>query len=231
MGPPGAPRRLGPADDDRHRRPRSRRPAPTRRCAWWRCAVRESTSPRGTTSMPRSRRTRRRGGDHRGLPANDARVLAAPGAGCGGGGRVCVAARSSSRRAATSGSAATACACDPGGWDRAGGEQRRHAPAAGGARQTAARKLLLSGELRGAHWARRRLRKPRRGPEELDARTPHWTDTFSRSFARRRGGHEGDAQRSASATCCPPRWTARRTTACASSTSRTPCRAGGVRLR
>ena len=48
--------------------------------------------------------------------------------------------------------------------------------------ETAARELLLSGEPRGAGWAREHgFATEMMAAEELDARTRHWAETFSRS--------------------------------------------------
>jgi enoyl-CoA hydratase len=83
--------------------------------------------------------------------------------------------------------------------------------------ETAARELLLSGEPRDAAWAREHgFATELVASEELDARIEHWTSVFSRT------SRDAVAATKASDSCCRPRWSVRRTTACASSTSRTP---------
>ena len=91
--------------------------------------------------------------------------------------------------------------------------------------ESAARELLLSGEERDADWAREHgFATELVAPGALDARIEHWAEVFSRTLARRGGGHEGDAERALRRSCFRRRWTARPTTACACSTSRTPAR-------
>ncbi len=62
--------------------------------------------------------------------------------------------------------------------------------------ESAARELLLGGQPRDAAWAREHgFATEMVAPGELDARIEHWAERVRRQLARRRGGHQVDAER------------------------------------
>ena len=228
LGPPGAPQRLGPRDHDRDRRRDrgggARRGGPVRGAARRRRALLSGRRP----PVARSRPTRAAwAATIEGFQRMTRVVLAAPVPAIAAVDGVCVGRRARVRRELRPAPVhRSRPAAHTRGRHRARDEQRGHAVAARGARRDAPRGSCCS--------AARSATRP--GPAEHgfatemvapdDARRPDRPlgRGLLAQLARRAGRHEGDAERALRRRCWPRRWTARPTTACACSTSRTPAR-------